>query len=133
MECAYCKTDNRENANFCRGCGRQIELKCSHCQNSIPPDSRFCDNCGTNIRPVGDANFDLAAKEAAMVEWIREVLSTRSSSNLFEFCTDKFTGILIKESLKMTNGNKSQAAELLGISRPTFHSKLEKHLIDCKL
>ncbi|UCD88393.1 MAG: helix-turn-helix domain-containing protein, partial [Desulfobacterales bacterium] len=35
--------------------------------------------------------------------------------------------ILIAEALKVTGGNRSRAAELLGMSRPTLLSKIEKY------
>jgi DNA-binding NtrC family response regulator len=82
------------------------------------------------MNPAGDAVSDLAAKEAAMVEWIRQVLHKVEAESLFEFCNDKFSAILIKEALKITGGNRSQAARLLGLSRPTLHSKLEKLSIE---
>ena len=130
MKCVFCKTENRENAVFCRGCVRQAELECSHCQQSIPADSKFCDGCGTSISPLGDVTSGLEDKEKTMVEWIRDVLNKGRAENLFESCTEKFSSILIKEALKMTGGNRSQAARLLGLSRPTLHSKLEKLLIE---
>ena len=79
---------------------------------------------------MGDTHSEIEAKEAAMVEWIRQVLHKGEAKNLFEFCADKFSAILIKEALKMTGGNRSRAARLLGLSRPTLHSKLEKLSIE---
>jgi DNA-binding NtrC family response regulator len=35
--------------------------------------------------------------------------------------------MLISEALTITGGNRSQAAKLLGLSRPTLHSKIEKY------
>lgn len=126
MECVFCKTDNRDNALFCKGCGRQLDLRCSHCQQSVPADSKFCDNCGASIIPLADVASRLEDKEKAIGEWIRDVLTKNGAGNLFEFCTEKFNAILIKEALKITGGNRSQAARLLGLSRPTLHAKLDK-------
>jgi DNA-binding protein Fis len=39
---------------------------------------------------------------------------------------DRFTEILLAEALELTHGNRTRAAKLLGISRPTLHSKMEK-------
>ena len=46
--------------------------------------------------------------------------------NLFETCMDRFAALVITEALIQTNGNRSQAAKLLGISRPTLHARMEK-------
>jgi serine/threonine protein kinase/tetratricopeptide (TPR) repeat protein len=48
MNCPHCRTDNLENAKFCRGCGQslQVELVCSHCRSKNLPGSKFCSECG---------------------------------------------------------------------------------------
>ncbi|MBF0231255.1 MAG: sigma-54-dependent Fis family transcriptional regulator, partial [Desulfamplus sp.] len=67
-------------------------------------------------------------------QWIRQTLlsekeETPSDSNLFDSCLDYVAEMLIIESLNITSGNRSRAAKILGISRPTFHSKIEKYQI----
>ncbi len=130
MECVNCKTNNRENAIFYRGFGGKTVFKCSHCMNSFPPDLKFCGSCGTSIIPMGDAHSEIEAKEAAMVEWFRQIRHKGGAENLFELCADKFSAILIKEALKMNGGNRSQAASLLGLWRPSLHPKLGKLSIE---
>jgi DNA-binding NtrC family response regulator len=61
--------------------------------------------------------------------WIKEMLTSRPQENLFDFCMDYFASFLISEALNLTGGNRSQAAKLLGLSRPTLHSKIEKYKI----
>ena len=39
---------------------------------------------------------------------------------------DHFTQALISEALALTGGNRTRAAKMLGISRPTLHAKMEK-------
>ncbi|QTA89051.1 sigma-54-dependent transcriptional regulator [Desulfonema magnum] len=58
---------------------------------------------------------------------IQRELITNLRKNMFESCMDHFACILISESLKFTGGNRSRAAKLLGLSRPTLHSKIEKY------
>lgn len=67
------------------------------------------------------------ARNRAFRQWIREILISKPQENLFEFCMDHFAGTLISEALNLTGGNRSQAAKLLGLSRPTLHSKIEKY------
>jgi len=35
--------------------------------------------------------------------------------------------MLVSQALNLTGGNRSRAAKLLGVSRPTLHSKIEKY------
>ncbi len=60
-------------------------------------------------------------------KWAWEALNAKNEKNLFDSCMDKIAGILISEALSLTGGNRSRAAKLLGLSRPTLHSKIEKY------
>ena len=59
--------------------------------------------------------------------WIRNLLSKGERENLFENCMDHFGSVLVGEALNLTGGNRSQAAKLLGMSRPTLHAKIDKY------
>ncbi|MGB3225853.1 MAG: sigma-54 dependent transcriptional regulator [Desulforhopalus sp.] len=59
--------------------------------------------------------------------WIRNVLNSGGKERLFDSCIDEVAALLIQEALLITNGNRSHAAKLLGISRPTLHAKIEKY------
>ena len=61
--------------------------------------------------------------------WIRALLSSGGQDNLFENCMDHFGSVLVGEALNLTGGNRSQAAKLLGMSRPTLHAKIDKYNI----
>ncbi len=65
--------------------------------------------------------------DQAIRQWAREALATGVQDNAFDSCMDGFASILISEALNLTGGNRSQAAKLLGLSRPTLHSKIEKY------
>ncbi len=65
--------------------------------------------------------------DEAIRKWARHTLTEHSGEHLFETCVDRFSGILIAEALNMTAGNRSQAANLLGLSRPTLHAKIDKY------
>jgi nitrogen regulation protein NR(I) len=70
-----------------------------------------------------------SAEEGAQAvrEWVRELLVGSPEEDLFDWCMDRFASIVIGETLNLTGGNRSKAAELLGLSRPTLHSKIEKY------
>ena len=58
--------------------------------------------------------------------WIQALLQSEKQEHLFDTCLDHIAALLIQEALVLTQGNRSHAAKLLGISRPTLHAKIEK-------
>ena len=60
-------------------------------------------------------------------KWVQAALKSEAESPLFETCMDKFAGTVVDEVLTLTRGNRSRAAKLLGLSRPTLHAKIEKY------
>jgi len=64
--------------------------------------------------------------EKVIRQWVREGLAASGRSDLFSYFMDHFTQILVSEALEVTGGNRTRAAKLLGISRPTLHAKMEK-------
>jgi nitrogen regulation protein NR(I) len=64
-------------------------------------------------------------------QWIRHTITAGGEKNKFDIIMDHFAGILVGEALNLTEGNRTRAAKLLGLSRPTLHSKIEKY--DLKL
>ena len=70
--------------------------------------------------------------EQSMRQWVRKMLTSPSDEKRFDDCIDRFANIIISEALNFTDGNRSQAAKLLGLSRPTLHSKIEKFGLEFK-
>ena len=60
-------------------------------------------------------------------QWIRDTLKAGGQKDMFDSCMDHFASLLVGEALQLTGGNRSRAAKLLGISRPTLHSKIDKY------
>ena len=65
--------------------------------------------------------------EEILRQWVRQTLTAGEGKEVFETCMDRFASLLISEALDLTGGNRSQAAKLLGISRPTLLSKIDKY------
>ena len=65
--------------------------------------------------------------DEAMRQWVRERILSEPAEGLFDKCVDRFARIVISEALSLTGGNRSRSAKLLGLSRPTLHSKIEKY------
>jgi nitrogen regulation protein NR(I) len=60
-------------------------------------------------------------------QWVRQALLFGGGENLFDAFMDRFGSILIREALDLSGGNRSRAAKLLGLSRPTLLSKIDKY------
>ena len=60
-------------------------------------------------------------------QWVRQTLTAGEGKDVFEGCMDHFASLIISEALDLTGGNRSRAAKLLGISRPTLLSKIDKY------
>jgi DNA-binding NtrC family response regulator len=82
-------------------------------------------------RAIGGASLSREAEEGRadqiVRQWVRQSLVSGDGKDVFEGCMDHFASLLISEALDLTGGNRSRAAKLLGISRPTLLSKIDKY------
>ncbi len=60
-------------------------------------------------------------------DWVWANLVGEKKERLFDHCLDQVAAALVRGALELNDGNRSQAARLLGISRPTLHAKMEKY------
>ncbi|MFZ5452886.1 MAG: sigma-54-dependent transcriptional regulator [Thermodesulfobacteriota bacterium] len=60
-------------------------------------------------------------------QWVRETLLAGAGDNMFEVFMDRFAALVVSEALDLTAGNRTRAAKLLGISRPTLLSKIDRY------
>jgi len=67
--------------------------------------------------------------DEAIRQWMRKALASKTTEHMFDSCMDRFASMLISEALSLTGGNRSRAAKILGLSRPTLHSKIEKYCL----
>jgi len=73
-------------------------------------------------KEAGDQQTDEIVRQ-----WVRQTLAAGEGKDVFETCMDHFASLIISEALDLTAGNRSRAAKLLGISRPTLLSKIDKY------
>jgi len=70
----------------------------------------------------------------AVKAWLQQKLHSADQANdltnLHEACLAEFEPILFQETLQLTNGNKQEAARMLGIHRQTLREKLKRYGID---
>ena len=64
--------------------------------------------------------------------WMRVAMTSKAEQDTYEKIMDRLAGILVGEALNLSDGNRSRAAKLLGLSRPTLHSKIEKYGLKLK-
>lgn len=68
--------------------------------------------------------------EEAIRTWVRDLLNSHEgASGTYDSAMDQFSAMLITEALNLNGGNRSRAAKMLGLSRPTLIAKIEKHRI----
>ncbi|NLI82827.1 MAG: sigma-54-dependent Fis family transcriptional regulator [Deltaproteobacteria bacterium] len=83
------------------------------------------------IRAIGEPSPTKAPdgelSEETMRHWVRRILSSDQMDGLFDACMDRFACLLITEALNLTGGNRSRAAKLLGLSRPTLLAKIDRY------
>ena len=60
-------------------------------------------------------------------QMVRSILEEEQLPNRFDVLMDRIAAIMIREALVKTRGNRSEAAKLLGISRPTLNTKIGKY------
>jgi DNA-binding NtrC family response regulator len=75
----------------------------------------------------GDEVTESTDIETAIRQWIRDTLVSEEQGEPFTRLMDRFAGIVLTEALTLTGGNRSKAAQLLGISRPTLQARIQKH------
>jgi nitrogen regulation protein NR(I) len=73
---------------------------------------------GRSPEPVPDI-------KEALGEYVRQAVAA-GGPDLFAQVTDRFAAQVVAEALRVTGGNRSQTARLLGLSRPTLLAKMEK-------
>ncbi len=65
--------------------------------------------------------------EPELKQWVRQKFLSCEQTNLFDFLMDYFGAAIIGEALTITQGNHSEAAKRLGLSRPTLLARIEKY------
>ena len=58
---------------------------------------------------------------------MRRVLREQAGSDVFDALMDKMGALIIHEALDLCSGNRSRAARMLGLSRPTLLARIDKY------
>jgi len=95
---------------------RGYPIRAEEMTQALSVDDEAADNRAENL-----------SVESVGRNWVRKMLEEESRPNTYNYLMDRFGSIVISEALHQTGGNRSQAAKLLGMSRPTLQSKIEKY------
>ena len=77
--------------------------------------------------PGGARQREQGTGEDPMRAFIRRALMDQAGNAAFEHVLDTVARSTIAEALELTGGNRTRAAKLLGLSRPTLIAKIEKY------
>ena len=79
-----------------------------------------------------DSDLDVDQMDATLRQWIRDQINNDAEGRVFEHIMDHMGSLVIAEVLRTTGGNRTQAAKILGMSRPTLLSRIEKYDLTIK-
>lgn len=75
----------------------------------------------------GEGSAAVDDLEAAGRRWIGKMLTSDQNQDMFNDLMDHFGRMVVAEALNLTGGNRSRAAKLLGMSRPTLQARIERY------
>ena len=75
------------------------------------------------------SSFEGKEIERIIRDYIQEQIKNAASENTFDDLMDYFAEIITREALTLSGGNRSQAAKILGLSRPTLLAKIDRYKI----
>ncbi len=84
------------------------------------------------VAAVGEDGGSLAANspeanEEHIRSFVRRAMGGQPRDDLYESLVDIMGRMVVQEALEATDGNRTRAAKLLGISRPTLLAKIDKY------
>lgn len=81
---------------------------------------------GTGKPDVNGSGLSDGNNLEVLTEYLRRELTLHAGSDIYDQLMTRFSGLILRQSLKICQGNRSRAARMLGLSRPTLLAKLEK-------
>jgi len=68
--CMSCGAENKDDAKYCRKCGKRLALACPECGAEVEQDDEFCSNCGHKLggdaeQPESEAQKDRSKEKTS--------------------------------------------------------------------
>ena len=76
---------------------------------------------------LSERSVESESSDEAIHRWIRTALASEAGKNAFDSLMDRIACAIVTEALNLAGGNRSRAAKMLGLSRPTLLSKIDKY------
>ncbi len=118
---AICKVDWPGNVRQLEHCIYRVLIFTRGYPIQIGDIDRARDSELTSQQPISPS------VELSLGELVSRYLDVRIGERAHEELLDQLDRLLVEEALRRTNGNQTHAAQLLGLSRPTLHAKMQRH------
>ena len=80
MQCAKCRTTNREGRRFCGECGAPLSLACPQCSFLNEPGEKFCGGCGQPLLSPRQGRPKFVAPESYTPKHLAEKILTSKAA-----------------------------------------------------
>ncbi len=79
-------------------------------------------------RGRGPGSEEAASRATEAIRaWVRRELAERPGERAYDSLCERFDSLLVSEALALAGGNRSKAARMLGITRPTLLARIDKY------
>jgi DNA-binding NtrC family response regulator len=101
--------------------------ECPYCCERVQDKATKCKHYLEWIEVPGEAHTAIRDLREAVREWTRKALSEPPKGQLLDGLLNEVERTVLTEALQCVGHHRTRVADLLGLSRPTLYSKLERY------